>query len=44
MEVDQAEIALGLSIEEEGRLFVASRKTGANLNVKLTLKPKRDAS
>lgn len=44
MEVDQAEIALGLSFEGEGRLFVVSGKTGANLNVKLTLKPKKERS
>ena len=43
MEVDQAEITLGLSFEGEGRLFVAKAKAGANLNVKLTLKPKKTA-
>lgn len=44
MEVHQAEIALGLSFEGEGKLFVANAKAGANLNVKLTLKPKKEAS
>lgn len=40
MEVDQAEIAVGLSFEGAGKLFVASGKSAANLNVKLVLKPK----
>ena len=44
MEVDQAEISLGLGFEGEGRLFVVSGKGKANLNVKLTLKPKKEAT
>lgn len=40
MEVDQTEIAIGLSFDGEGRIFVASGETAANLNVKLVLKPK----
>jgi len=42
MEVDQAEINLGLGFEGEGRLFVVSGKGKANLSVKLTLKPKKE--
>jgi hypothetical protein len=42
MEVGQAEISLGLSFEGEGKLFVVTGKAGANLNVKLTLKPVKD--
>jgi len=39
-QIEQAEIELGLSFEGEGKLFVATAKTGANITVKLTLKPK----
>jgi len=40
MNVDSAEVQFGLSFESEGNLFVASAKTGGNLTVKLTMKPK----
>lgn len=40
LHIDQAEIQLGLSFEGEGNLFVTKAKAGANLTVKLTLKPK----
>ena len=40
MNVDQVEVQLGLSFEGEGNLFVTKSKAGANLTVKLTLKPK----
>ena len=39
MEIEKAEIALGLSFEGEGNLFVTKSKAGANLSVKLVLKP-----
>ncbi len=39
MTIDQAEIQLGLSFEGEGNLFVTKAKAGANLTVKLVLKP-----
>ena len=39
MTIEQAEIELGLSFEGEGNLFVTKSKVGANLTVKLTLKP-----
>ena len=42
MEVDQAEINLGLGFEGEGRLFVVSGKGKANVSVKLTLKPRKE--
>ncbi len=40
LSVESAEVQLGLSFESEGNLFITSAKTGANLTVKLTLKPK----
>ncbi len=40
LQIDQAEIQLGLSFEGEGNLFVTKSKAGANLTVKLTLKPR----
>ena len=40
MSVEQAEVELGLSFEGEGNLYVAKSKAGANLKVKLVLKPK----
>ncbi len=40
MEIDKAEVQLGLSFEGEGNLFVTKSKAGANLTVKLILKPR----
>jgi hypothetical protein len=40
MHIEQAEIELGLSFEGEGNLYITKSKAGANLTVKLTLKPK----
>ncbi len=40
MQVEQAEIELGLSFETEGNVFIARGTAGANMVVKLTLKPK----
>ncbi|NER37242.1 MAG: hypothetical protein F6J93_25295 [Oscillatoria sp. SIO1A7] len=40
MEIEQAEIELGLSFEGEGNLFVTKSKAGGNLKVKLIVKPK----
>ncbi len=40
MNIEQAEIELGLSFEGEGNLYVTKSKAGANLTVKLVLKPK----
>lgn len=40
LEIEQAQIQLGLSFEGEGNLFVTKSKAGANLTVNLTLKPK----
>ena len=40
MLIDEAQIELGLSFEGEGNIYVTKAKTGANLTVKLTLKPK----
>ena len=40
MNVEQAEVQIGLSFEGEGNLYVTKSKAGANLIVKLVLKPK----
>ncbi len=39
MFVEQAEIELGLSFEGEGNVYITKAKAGANLTVKLVLKP-----
>lgn len=39
MDIEQAEIELGLSFEGEGNIYVTKVKSGANLIIKLTLKP-----
>lgn len=40
MSIEQAEVELGLSFEGEGNIYVTKAKAGANLTVKLILKPK----
>ncbi|MFE4107830.1 CU044_2847 family protein [Almyronema epifaneia] len=40
MDIDQAEIELGIAFEGEGNLYITKAKTEANLTVKLVLKPK----
>ena len=40
MPVEQAEIQLSFSFEGEGNLYLTKSKAGANLTVKLVLKPK----
>ena len=40
MLIESAEVELGLSFEGEGNLYVTKSKAGANLNLKLMLKPK----
>ena len=42
MNIDHAEIELGFSFEGEGNLYVTKTKAGANLTVKLVLKPKEE--
>jgi hypothetical protein len=42
MTIESAEVQLGLSFEGEGNLFISKAKAGANLTVKLTMKPKAD--
>ena len=37
--IEQAEVELGLSFEGEGNLYVTRSKAGANLTVKLVFKP-----
>ncbi len=39
MYIDEAEIEIGLSFEGEGNIYITKAKAGANLTVKLTLKP-----
>ena len=36
MEIEQAEVELGLSFEGEGNIYITKSKAGANLTVKLT--------
>ena len=43
MQVQQAEVELGLGFEAEGNLYVTKAKGNANLIVKLTLAPKPEA-
>jgi len=40
VKVEQAEVELGFSFEGEGNLYITKAKAGANLSVKLVLKPK----
>lgn len=40
MHIDQAEVELGLSFEGSGNIYVTKSTMGANLTVKLVLKPK----
>lgn len=40
MEIETAEVQVGLSFEAEGNVYIAKSKAGANLTVKLVLKPK----
>ncbi|MEJ2661888.1 MAG: CU044_2847 family protein [Desulfobacteraceae bacterium] len=40
VKIEQAEIELGLSFEGEGNLFVTRSKAGANIAIKLILKPR----
>ncbi|NEQ99211.1 MAG: hypothetical protein F6K30_21250 [Cyanothece sp. SIO2G6] len=40
MDIEQAEVEIGLSFEGEGNIYITKSKAGANLTVKLTLKPK----
>ena len=42
MEIEQAEVELGLSFEGEGNLYITKSTAGANLTVKLVLKPSPD--
>lgn len=43
MNIEKAEVELGFSFEGEGNLYVTKSKAGANLTVKLVLKPKDDS-
>lgn len=38
--IEQAEVEIGLSFEAEGNLYVTKSKAGANLKVKMVFKPK----
>jgi hypothetical protein len=43
MHIERAEVELGLSFEGEGNIYITKTSAGANLSVKLVLKPKEDA-
>lgn len=40
MDIESAEVQVGLSFEAEGNIYIAKSKAAANLTVKLVLKPK----
>lgn len=40
MEIEQAEVELGLGFEVEGNVYITKSKADANLTVKFVLKPK----
>lgn len=40
MDIEQAEVELGLSFEGEGNVYVTKLTAGANLTIKLILKPR----
>ncbi len=42
LSLEQAEIEFGVSFEGEGNFYITKAKGGANLNIKLSLKPKED--
>jgi Trypsin-co-occurring domain 1 len=42
MNIEQAEVQIGLSFEGEGNLYITKSKASANLTIKLTLKPKEE--
>ncbi len=41
MEIEQAEVQVNFSFEGEGNIYITKAKAGANLSVKLVLKPKQ---
>src|SRR5262245_33194431 len=43
MSIDQAEVELGLSFTGEGNLYITKASAGANLKVKIVMKPALDA-
>jgi hypothetical protein len=43
MDIDAAEVQVGLSFEAEGNIYIAKSRAAANLTVKLVLKPKAKA-
>jgi hypothetical protein len=42
MNIEAAEIEMGLSFEGEGNLYITKAKTGANLLIRLKLKPMQE--
>lgn len=42
MNIEQAEVQIGLSFEGEGNLYITKSKANANLTIKLILKPKNE--
>ena len=41
MEIEQAEVEVGLNFEGQGNIYITKGKGGTNLKVKLVLKPKK---
>ncbi|MEH2424265.1 MAG: CU044_2847 family protein [Nostoc sp.] len=44
MNIEQAEVQIGLSFEGEGNLYITKSKASANLTIKLVLKPNSDGN
>ena len=43
MNIERAEVELGLSFEGEGNVYITKAKMGANVNIKLILKPQEES-
>ena len=41
VQIEQAEVELGISFEGEGNIYITKVKGGANLNIKLTIKAQK---
>jgi hypothetical protein len=42
VEIEQAEVQVGVSFEGEGNLYITKSKAGANLTIKFIVKPKKE--
>ena len=44
LNVEQADIEIGLGFESEGNVYITKTRTDANLTIRMTIKPKRQFS